>query len=317
MKIVLTESQIKRILIEQDGETSDQTCSKSISSSPNTLNKWNSLKDKTALAGVIKSDIKNIIGKCVSEYVTWFSNPKTLAKFKTERERSVVKKIPSFLQGIKNINLSLGGPKGRNTVIAWVHNKNPTTINYNLTMIHNTERYIMSVYEITKHEIGHLIDHFFIRNGVKTYIQTIRTNTQQEYQDNYIVNDGDQYARLNYLRQLVGAGPVDSPKVLLTKFINKVKSGTITSPTFNMTAIQSKTANKSKNNTKSANFFNSKIGAGIVVNGNPSINLGQLFATFASGNGDDIMVSFDLIAKLNYTSKDTQRMYYYLKLSPK
>ena len=45
--------------------------------------------------------------------------------------------------------------------------------------------------------------------------------------------------------------------------------------------------------------------------------MGQLFATFASGNGDDIMVSFDLIAKLNYTSKDTQRMYYYLKLSPK
>jgi hypothetical protein len=55
----------------------------------------------------------------------------------------------------------------------------------------------------------------------------------------------------------------------------------------------------------------------IMVGGKPSINLSQLFSTFALAAGNDIWVSFDLVAQLNFTSKDAERMYYYLKLSPK
>jgi hypothetical protein len=230
----------------------------------------------------------------------------------------VVKQIPSFLSTIKNINLSIGGPGGRNTVIAWVSNANMTTINYNLPMIHNTEKYIgSSMYEITKHEMGHLIDYFLTKNGVRTYIQTLDINSQQEYQDNYLINDKDQYARLSYLRQLVGAGPSDSGQVLLTKFMSRVEDGTVTSSKFNMSGIQSKTPKKTKNDINTAKSIDSKIGMSIMVKGRPSINLSQLFSTFALTSGNDIWVSFDLVAQLNYTSKDAERMYYYLKLSPK
>ncbi len=320
MKIILTESQVKRVLIEQGEETSDQTCSKSKSSAPGAFDKWKSLDDATkrSKAVSIKSDISNVIGRCVTEYTTWFSNPGTIAKFKTDKEKSVVKQIPSFLSTIKNINLSIGGPGGRNTVIAWVSNVNMTTINYNLPMIHNTEKYVgSSIYEITKHEMGHLIDYFLTKNGVKTYIQTLDIDSQQEYQDNYLINDKDQYARLSYLRQLVGAGPSDSGQVLLTKFMARVEDGTVTSPKFNMSGIQSKTPKKTKNDINTAKSIDSKIGMSIMVKGRPSINLSQLFSTFALTSGNDIWVSFDLVAQLNYTSKDTERMYYYLKLSPK
>ena len=320
MKLIITESQLKRVLIEQGEETSDQTCSKSKSSAPGEFDKWKSLDDATkrSKAVSIKSDISNVIGRCVTEYTTWFSNPGTIAKFKTDKEKSVVKQIPSFLSTIKNINLSIGGPGGRNTVIAWVSNVNMTTINYNLPMIHNTEKYVgSSIYEITKHEMGHLIDYFLTKNGVKTYIQTLDINSQQEYQDNYLINDKDQYARLSYLRQLVGAGPSDSGQVLLTKFMSRVEDGTVTSSKFNMYGIQSKTPKKTKNDINTAKSIDSKIGMSIMVKGRPSINLSQLFSTFALTSGNDIWVSFDLVAQLNYTSKDTERMYYYLKLSPK
>jgi hypothetical protein len=66
-----------------------------------------------------------------------------------------------------------------------------------------------------------------------------------------------------------------------------------------------------------AKSIDSKIGMTIMVGGKPSINLSQLFSTFALANGNDIWVSFDLVAQLNFTSKDAERMYYYLKLSPK
>lgn len=317
---MLSESQLNKVLIEQGEETSDQTCSKSKSSYPGAFDKWNSLDNTTKKAKMesIKSDIRNLIGRCVNEYNTWFSNPKTVAKFKTEKEKNVVKQIPSFLNTIKDINLSVGGPGGRNTVIAWVSRSNMTTINYNLAMIHNTEKYIgSSMYEITKHEMGHLIDYFFAKNGVKTYIETIDTTSQQDYQDNYLINDRDQYARLSYLRQLVGAGPADSGQVLLVKFLKRVEDGTVTSSKFNMSGIKSKIPKKTKNDIDTAKLINSKIGMKIMVKGKPSLNLDQLFSTFAIMNGNDIWVSFDLVAQLNYTSKDAERVYYYLKLSPK
>jgi hypothetical protein len=320
MKIIISESQLRRVIIEQGDETSDQTCSKSTSSSPGAFDKWNSLDDniKRSKAESIKSDIRNVISRCVTEYNAWFSNPGTVAKFKTEKEKSVVRQIPSFLSTIKNINLSIGGPGGRNTVIAWVSNANMTTINYNLPMIHNTEKYIgSSMYEITKHEMGHLIDYFLTKNGVSTYIQTLEIGSQQEYQDNYLINDKDQYARLSYLRQLVGAGPADSPQLLLTKFMARVEDGTVTSSKFNMSGIKSKTPKKTKNDLNTAKSIDSKIGMTIMVKGKPSINLSQLFSTFALAAGNDIWVSFDLIAQLNVTSKDVEKLYYYLKLSPK
>jgi hypothetical protein len=320
MKIIISESQLRRVIIEQGEETSDQTCGKSKSTSPGAFDKWNSLEDsiKRSKSESIKSDIRNVISRCVTEYNAWFSNPGTVAKFKTEKEKSVVRQIPSFLQGIKNIKLSIGGPGGRNTVIAWVSNANMTTINYNLPMVHNTEKYIgSSIYEITKHEMGHLIDYYFTKNGVKTYIQTIDTSSQQEYQDNYLINDKDQYARLSYLRQLVGAGPADSPQLLLTKFLKRVEDGTVTSSKFNMTGIQSKTPKSTKNDINTAKSINAKIGNTIMVKGRASINLEHLFSTFALVAGNDIWVSFDLIAQLNITSKDVEKSYYYLKLSPK
>ena len=66
------------------------------------------------------------------------------------------------------------------------------------------------------------------KNGVKTYQQTIDTSTPELHRANYIVNDRDQYARLNVLRGIVGAEPNDHPSTLLNKFMEQVKNGKIT-----------------------------------------------------------------------------------------
>jgi len=55
----------------------------------------------------------------------------------------------------------------------------------------------------------------------------------------------------------------------------------------------------------------------IYVNQKPSMNFEQLFSTFSVQRGQNIYVSFDLIANLNVTSKEIVPKYYYLELSPK
>jgi hypothetical protein len=187
MKIIIKESHLS-LLLEQNVENSADSCSKSVSNVESTISKWKSLDENTRKEkfGVLKNDIINSIKRAVSEYTAWFSNSETLAKFKDQRELAVAKKIPAYLATIKNIKFSLSGPNGKNTVIAWVSSNDLTAVNYNITQIHDTEKYIgTSIIETSKHEIGHLIDYFLRNNKVSTYINTVDTNSQEEYQREY------------------------------------------------------------------------------------------------------------------------------------
>lgn len=316
MKIIIKESQLN-LLLEQNVESSADSCNKSVSNVESTASKWRSLDEETKKEklGIIKNDIINSVKRAISEYTAWFSNPQTLAKFKDQRELAVAKKIPAYLATIKNVKFSLTGPNGRDTVIAWVTPSDMTTVYYNIARIHDTENYIgTSISETTKHEIGHLIDFFLKNNKVSTYINTVDTSSQEEYQREYIINDKDQYTRLNVLRGLIGAQPADNGYVLLTKFLGKVRSGVISSNKYNFSGISSNTTT-TKNDSAKATEIYKKLRNTIMVNDTHSLNLEQLFATFAVEKNGAIFVNFDLIGDLNITSKAADRKYYFLKLS--
>jgi len=258
-----------------------------------------------------------LISKCIQEYKIWFKNPQTIRKFKNNKEFNVVKNIGSFLDKIKNIKFHytyLGKPESK--LYAYVTPKDLTTINYFFPNFHEVNTSIVSLYELTKHEIGHLKDSYFKLNGFKTYIQTINTSAPESYEYNYIINDNDQYTRLNVLRTTINAGPVDHPSVLLKKFLSKVKDGTISSPKYKFRGLTSKTK-ISKNSRDQALSMNKLLYNTIYVNQKPSMNFEQLFSTFSVQRGQNIYVSFDLIANLNVTSKEIVPKYYYLELSPK
>ena len=321
MKYILTETQLK-LLVEQSGDSS-LSCNKNISKGAGYLNNWKSMDEnkRKELVTSIRSTIEQGLGKSKEEYIKWFQHPATIQKFRTPEEKEVLKKLPEYLQTINTIKLVFQDPPGAlsSGVRAWVSNVKPTEINYNLSNIHDGNDFQgQSIDYTTKHEMGHLIDFFFKKNGVKTYNQTIDTPTQQDYNDNYLINDKDQYTRLNVFRGIVGAGPNDHPVTLLNKFLAQVKSGKITSNKFNFSAISSPTPGISqKNNKEKATEVMKVLSDTILVDGKPATNILQLFSNFGLVKNGNVYVSFDLLAQFNLTAKDLEKKYYLLKMVPK
>ena len=321
MKYILTETQLK-LLVEQSGESS-LSCNKNIYKGAGYLNNWKSMDEnkRKELVTSIRSTIEQGLGRSKEEYIKWFQHPATIQKFRTPEEKEVLKKLPEYLQTINTIKLVFQDPPGAlsSGVRAWVSNVKPTEINYNLSNIHDGNDFQgQSIDYTTKHEMGHLIDFFFKKNGVKTYNQTIDTPTQQDYNDNYLINDKDQYTRLNVFRGIVGAGPNDHPVTLLNKFLAQVKSGKITSNKFNFSAISSPTPGISqKNNKEKATEVMKVLSDTILVDGKPATNILQLFSNFGLVKNGNVYVSFDLLAQFNLTAKDLEKKYYLLKMVPK
>ena len=321
MKYILTETQLK-LLVEQSGESS-LSCDKNVSKGAGYLNNWKSMDEnkRKELVTSIRSTIEQGLGRSKEEYIKWFQHPATIQKFRTPEEKEVLKKLPEYLQTINTIKLVFQDPPGAlsSGVRAWVSNVKPTEINYNLSNIHDGNDFQgQSIDYTTKHEMGHLIDFFFKKNGVKTYNQTIDTPTQQDYNDNYLINDKDQYTRLNVFRGIVGAGPNDHPVTLLNKFLAQVKSGKITSNKFNFSAISSPTPGISqKNNLEKATEVMKVLSNAILVDGKPATNILQLFSNFGLVKNGNVYVSFDLLAQFNLTAKDLEKKYYLLKMVPK
>ena len=321
MKYILTETQLK-LLVEQSGESS-LSCDKNVSKGAGYLNNWKSMDEnkRKELVTSIRSALEQGLSRSKEEYIKWFQHPATIQKFRTPEEKEVLKKLPEYLQTINTIKLVFQDPPGAlsSGVRAWVSNVKPTEINYNLSNIHDGNDFQgQSIDYTTKHEMGHLIDFFFKKNGVKTYNQTIDTPTQQDYNDNYLINDKDQYTRLNVFRGIVGAGPNDHPVTLLNKFLAQVKSGKITSNKFNFSAISSPTPGISqKNNKEKATEVMKVLGDTILVDGKPATNILQLFSNFGLVKNGNVYVSFDLLAQFNLTAKDLEKKYYLLKMVPK
>ena len=303
-------------------DDSSVNCDKSVSKGPGYLNVWKSMDEnkRKELLKSIKSTIDQTLNKSKEEYIKWFQHPTTIQKFKTPEEKEALKNLPTYLQSINTVKLSFQGSKTMPNAIAWVNGKiEPTVINYNISQIHDGNDFQGTPLDYTtKHEMGHLIDNFFKKNGVKTYLQTIQTDDQASYQANYIVNDRDQYTRLNVLRGIIDAGPNDHPSVLLKKFMVQVDNGKITSDKFNFSPILSKTPSSTqKNDTQSAKEIWKLLINNILVDGKPELNIGQLFSNFGVNRDGTVYISFDLIAQLNLTSKDLEKKYYILKMSPK
>lgn len=319
--IRLTETDLVRLinlLSEQksEGVNSYENCNFANSTySPSA--KWNGISEnkKQGLLNKLRSESLGIVKRCCDEYKRWYGSEGTKKKFKPNELKIVNSMLGPYLDKITKINLSFTAPKP--TVIAWVNSKDRNTVNLNVPMIHDTDKYVgPTLYETIKHEIGHLIDLFFKDNKIRTYLDTVDASSQDSYEQNYAINDKDQFTRLNVLRSYIGAGPDDHPSVLMKKFMNKVDEGVITSNYYNFRGGTLST-NTTKNSNQTAQDINKYLVNKILYKGKPSMNIEQLFATFAFLKGKDIYVNFDLIANLNITSKDLNKKYHYLKLSPK
>jgi hypothetical protein len=320
MKYILTETQLK-LLVEQSNVSSAASCDKNIAKGAGYLNNWKSMDEnkRKELVKLIKNYIDQTLNKSKEEYIKWFQHPETIQKFKTPEEKEVLKKLPSYLQSINTAKLSFQGAQGFPGARAWVTpTTEPTVINYNISQLHDGNNFQgQSIEYTTKHEMGHLIDNFFQKNGVQTYLETTNDDIGTGYTDNYLINDKDQYTRLNVLRGIVGAGPNDHPITLLNKFLAQVKAGKITSDKFNFSSISSPNGMSQKNNMQQSTEVNKVLNNTISVDGKPNLNIEQLFSNFGLIKNGNVYVSFDLLAQFNLTSKDLEKKYYFLKMTPK
>ena len=298
-----------------------EICDKNLAkSSPS--DRWDSLNaiSRKKLLSKIKSDVENSKTKAIDEYDNWFSKADTRKKFKP----SEIKVLDGLIPYLRKVQMKYwdktpeGVGTGKGTSYAWVNGYvEPYVLNVCLKNVHNGFEYTTSIEGAVKHELGHLIDAYFDKNKVTTYLQTVKLEKPGDYKANYAINDKDQYSRLNVLRGIIGAEPFDSAETMLDKFLNKVKDGTITiDKKYKLSKIVS-TDSTVKNGVEDTKRLSPHIN--MYVNGDKSPDLGWLFATFSTGEPNkSIYVNFNLISDLNRTSKElpsNQKKYYYLVLS--
>jgi len=278
----------------------------------------------------------NDLNKAKKDYSEWFKNPDTIKKFPSLKDRLTLSKVDKYLKSIVNLNILLATPEGKSAgTTAWITGNEPTKINIVLPHFYNGEKWTEKDSALTiKHEMGHLIDIFFKNNGLKTYKDTVDTSTPQSYKDNYIINDKDQYTRLNVMRGIIDAGPMDDAKTLINKFLSKINEKVIVFPGLSVEVVSG--PETKKNDTSSAKFFDTWFSdnGGIFVNGKNVYNITQLFSNFAVKSGNSVMVNFNLISQLNIDSakvnnpttsvpggselaEQTNNKVYFLKFTPK
>lgn len=291
--------------------------------------KFNSMSpdDKKREIGIMKDALSDTIDEIKEEYTKWFKDPETIKKF-TAKENPVRGKLVSeYIPSIK-MKLHLKPSKDSSAVIndAWGYfsPKSPTEINLNLYKFFNGKHSgNKSIKDTMKHEMAHAIDNYFSTNGVRAYDATHPpTTSEDEYMQIYLINDKDQFARLNILRGIIKAGPADTGDKLLDKFMEQVKNGTITSEIFQFSKGTNKKGHamlvmdsiqNSKSMTKgvdqgrldrTSGAYARMVGKNaIMVDGKESYNLEQLFSNFgAVDDKNRIIINMEHIAKLNYTS---------------
>lgn len=283
----------------------------------------------------IESDIKNSIQKSKSEYEIWFSDQGTIGKFKN---KSLVPALKSYIKSLGSYKTYYDESKTPNKKAnAWVYTPKTKdqlnvlkykTININVFKIHNGKNFVSSLNQTIKHEMGHIIDNFLTRNGEPAYLKTHEDFNQAQYDQNYIINDKDQFTRLQIFRTVIGAEPLDNGEKLLDKFLQKYQTGEIKISGYTPSKIYLDKVPE-KRDTAKANQAYRFLFQKIIVNNTPSHNIAQLFATFSYFTvGDNKLVtlytSFDKIGELNITSKDAganlqteeNKRYVYLKLTP-
>ena len=281
-----------------------------------------------SLTYTINEDIKRSISKARNEYLKWFSDENTRKKFKNQKLIPQLLKYINTLTSYKSYYNKNQSPNPK--TFGWVKYAKSASqlnelkyksINLNVFNIHNGKNYIASLDQVTKHEMGHLIDNFLRIYKEPTYILTQNTPTsQQEYSQTYITNDSETYSRLNNFRTIIEAGPMDDGNQMLNKFFNKIRSGTIQVKGFDLSALYSSTKPR-KASVDQANEIMKSLRKMILVNGLSSHNTQQLFSEYGIQSQGNIYVSFYLLGRLNQTSKgpedeNKKSNYLYLKFTP-
>lgn len=312
-KFIITENERNHILnlYEQTSETMDSSvsCDESVGEplDQTVKDRFNKMSkpEREKLTSALGAKFFEGLNKARRDYVEWFKNPDTIKKFPSLKDKNTLSKVESYLNSINNFNLLLATPKEkREGTTAWVSNLEPTKINIILPQFYDGINWTNNDSYLTiKHEMGHLIDFYFKKNGLKTYTDTVDTSTTELYQQNYIINDKDQYSRLNVLRGIIGAGPMDDAKTLITKFVNKMKENIIVFPGLSVSVVTSKTQTKKNTNVLANSYYAWFVKhGGIFVNGKDVFNISQLFGNFATKSENSVLVNFNLISQLNIDS---------------
>jgi hypothetical protein len=281
-------------------------------------------EQKTKMKG-ITAGVLDLLEVIKDEYVKWYSNPATIKKFTQEEDKVRMKLLSEYLPKITcklHTKPDPNASKMKQASWGWFSAKAPYIINVALYNFFNGKSTgNKSIKDTIKHEMAHAIDVYFSENGVRAYDATHPPiTTPGEYERIYLMNDKDQFARLNILRGIIKAGPTDSGKQLLVKFLDEAKKGKISSESFDFKGGVSPKGDlyllrmipKRMEGVKgkvpldvAKKVYSSMMNKGaIMVGGKENFNLEQLFSNFGRIINNEIVINMSDIAQLNYSSKN-------------
>jgi hypothetical protein len=275
----------------------------------------------------IDSDMEKIKG----DYERWFSLPSTKNKIPKNKQGSIDELIEHI--GSVRCILNIKPQKGSSEMVqrSWGYTPPPKP--------DPSDRFYINLYNFwngkpsgethvsttLRHEMAHIADHFLKSKGIDAYTPT---HDPKEYARIYLINDRDQYTRMQVLRKVIGAGPVDSPETMLNKFMKKVESGIISSRVFDFSSdIRAENVylrlipsdalsgagtrslpmgeDLEKRLKNAKQVYDTMLNkGGILYNDKEEYNIEQLFSNMAIIHKNYILIDFDSLSDLNKSMVD-------------
>jgi hypothetical protein len=276
--IKLKESDMKNIINEQGISNSDKQMI-------NDLVRTNSQKSK-------------------SHYIDHFSEQETINKFKNKNNVSIIKNF------IPTITYKPFIDK-RGKYHGYVNKKNLNTINLNLYTLFSKNGNTISpkgslLYDTILHEMGHLIDYKLQSLGEKSLTNSTGYYQPTDGYDNYVQSDAETFARIQRLREVLGASSIADGKEIRNKIIEFIKSKKIQFPNVKIMADDRNAGilifeqiNQSKGVlTDLWKFYNP-----LKINNTSVSDISALFAKYSKIENGKVILDLNLIGKVNASTK--------------
>jgi hypothetical protein len=260
-----------------------------------------------------ESQLKKIISRIINEqnnntnydgdlqnvknhFIKHYSNRDTIMKFKNKDNiKKILSLIPRFKLKLWNKNDS---PNQNSN--GWVNFNSPFLINLNSWKFTGN----VKAYNTILHEMAHLIDNIMTKLGE----DSITTNTTpltspQNGQDSYVANERETLARIQNLRSTLGIGPVDNPQMVMSKFINAIKTKKMTFGDYRIGKVNNFLVFQKPEGEKGVLSDLWSFYSVLRINNVKFSDIPALFATFSILKDNKVYLDISKIANININTK--------------
>jgi len=281
------------------------------------LNEQTEIKDIPVEEPIFKerydSVIRPLLDKAKQYYLKYYSDKKTISKFKYDDNVDIIK------QFIPTIDYKTYREKDKRS--GFVNETFPRIMYLNVYYLFDMGKFDLIpkteyLYDTIFHEVAHLIDFRLDSLHEKTIMSTYNPLNVKDDDDKYIEDDMETYARVQTLRTKIGISPTANGTQIKNKILGAIKEGKITFPDVKVMSkgnilqfIKKGFTGQAINdafNTQDLKALDSFY-ASMVFNGTYNPSLSKLFAKFSTIDNNSVFLDLDRLGMVNISVVDATK----------